>query len=166
MKEWFVVNTKPRNDDRAAKNLSVGNIEILAPKLRLKKYKDGRVRQVTEPLFPNYIFARFDPIHEYHLVKYTRGVNTVVKFNGVIAPLKSEVVDFIRSRLVNGVATIEERSFSNGEKVFIKDGPFKGLNAVFEKELPGHERVAILLNDVNYYARMQVDKNLLESAGT
>jgi len=163
MKQWFVVNTKPKNEERATNNLLHGGIEVLFPKLKLRKYRDGKFVEVIEAMFPSYIFVRFDPIDEFHMIKYTRGVKTIVNFGGKIIPLEDGLIDFIRSRLEDGIGTIKKRGLHRGEKVMIKDGPFKGLSGIFEKELSGEERVAILLDGVNYYAKMTIDRDLLVS---
>jgi transcriptional antiterminator RfaH len=163
MKRWYVVNTKPRNEDRAATNLLNGGIEVLAPKMKLRKYKDGKFIQVIEPMFPSYIFVRFHPIDEFRMVKYARGVKTIVNFGGQIVPLQDEMIEFIKTRLENGVASIQKPSISKGEKILIKDGPFKGFSGIFDSELDGKERVAVLLDGVNYCAKMEIDRDLIVS---
>jgi transcriptional antiterminator RfaH len=164
--QWFVVNTKPKNEERAAGNLLAGSIEALAPRLMVKRYKSGKTTNMIEPMFPGYVFVKFDPIQQYHLVKYTRGVRTIVNFSGKIIPLQEEIIEFIKARLVNGVATVEPHGFKKGERVEIKEGPFKGFSGIFERDLPGDERVAILLDGVNYYARMEIDRGLISESGT
>lgn len=133
MKKWFVVNTKPKNEDRAAFNLLSGGIESLAPKLKLKKYKSDRFIYVIEPMFPGYIFAKFDPIEEFRIVKYTRGVKTIVYFGERIAPIHEELIEFIKSKLENGIATIQKKPLAKGNKIVIKDGLLKDLQA-YSKE--------------------------------
>ncbi len=164
MKFWFVVNTKPKNEDRAASNLTEGGIEVLAPKIKLKKYKNGRLVEVVEQMFPNYIFVKFHPVDEFRLVKYTRGVKTIVHFGNRIVPVQDEIIEFIKSRLVDGVAVLQKPKFKKGEKVLIKDGPFKGLSGIFEKEMEGRERVTILLDSVQFAASMEIDIDLVASA--
>jgi transcriptional antiterminator RfaH len=161
MKRWYVVNTKPRNEERAANNLINGGIEVLAPRLKLRKYKDGKFIQVVEPMFPSYIFVRFHPVDEFRMVKYARGVKTIVHFGGQIVPLQDEMIEFIKTRLDDGVAAIQKPSISKGDKILIKDGPFKGFSGIFESELDGKERVAILLDGVNYCAKMEIDRDLI-----
>lgn len=164
MKFWFVVNTKPKNEDRAASNLTEGGIEVLAPKIKLKKYKNDRLVEVVEQMFPNYIFVKFQPVEEFRLVKYTRGVKTIVHFGNRIVPVQDEIIEFIKSRLVDGVAVLQKPKFKKGEKVLIKDGPFKGLSGIFEKEMEGRERVTILLDSVQFAASMEIDIDLVASA--
>lgn len=89
-------------------NLVNGGIEVLAPRLRVEKYREGKFVQVIEPMFPGYIFVRFHPIDEFRMVKYARGVKTIVHFGGTISPLQDEMIDFIRARLEDGVASIEK----------------------------------------------------------
>lgn len=164
MKNWYVVTTKPRNEERAAVNLLAGNIEALAPKIKLRKYKDGKFVQIVEPMFPGYIFVKFHPVDEFRLVKYTRGIRAIVNFNGRIIPLQENLIEFIKSNLENGVATVQKKEFKKGEKIVIQEGPFKGFSGIFEKELDGRERVAILLDGVDYCARMEIDRALVASS--
>jgi len=161
MKRWYVVATKPRNEDRAAMNLLNGGIEVLAPRLKLRKFKDGKFVEVIEPMFPGYIFVRFHPVDEFRMVKYARGVKTIVHFGGKIVPLQDDMIELIRTRLENGVASIQKQKIDKGEKILIKDGPFKGFSGIFESELDGKERVAILLEGVNYCAKMEIDRDLV-----
>lgn len=164
MRKWYVINTKPKNEDRAASNLISGGIETLAPKLKLKKYRNNRFVTVIEPMFPGYIFARFDPVDEFRLVKYARGVKTIVHFGERIVPIHEDLIEFIKSRLENGIATIQKRPLFKGDKIVIKDGPFKGLTGIFEREMDGKERVTILLDAVQFAARMEIDRELIEKA--
>ena len=161
MKQWFVVNTKPKNENRATHNLEGGAFDVLNPKLKLRKYKEGHFVEVIEPLFPNYIFVRFHPIDDFHMVKYTRGVTRIVIFGGKLVPLQDEFIEFIKGKLTDGMAHIEKKQFKKGEKVFIKDGPFKGLGGVFERELEGEQRAMILLEGISFYAKMVIDSDLI-----
>jgi transcriptional antiterminator RfaH len=161
MKRWFVVNTKPKNEDRAAGNLSSGGIEVLAPKLKLRRYKDGKFIYVIEQMFPGYIFAKFHPIDDFHLIKYTRGVKTIVHFGSRIVPVQDEMIEFIRYKLEDGVAMLEKKPFKKGAKILVKDGPFKGISGIFEKELEGKDRVMVLLDSVKYSATVEIDGDLI-----
>jgi transcriptional antiterminator RfaH len=161
MVQWFVVSTKPKNEERASANLAYGGFEVFAPKLKLRKYREGRFVPVVEFMFPNYIFVRFDPVDDYHLIKYTRGVRSVIHFGDKITPLPDDFIAFIKDRTKDGVAEITKRSFEKGERIMVQEGPFKGLSGIFEKELDGKERVAILLEGISYSARMEIDRDLI-----
>ncbi len=163
MKRWFVVSTKPKNEDRAASNLLSGGIEVLAPKLKVRKYKDRKFIHIIEQMFPGYIFVKFHPVDDFHLVKYTRGVKTIVHFGSKIVPVHDEMIEYIRSRLENNIATIERKQFTKGEKVLVKDGIFKGISGIFEKELTAKDRVMVLLDSVNFSGTVEIDADLIEN---
>jgi len=162
VKGWFVVQTKPRNEDRAAVNLSHGGYEVINGKIRVKKRTNGFQKYVVEPLFPSYIFVFFDFERDYHIIKYTRGVRKVVQFGGRPIPVPSWTIEDIRRRLRNGVVEIEKPTPKRGDRVFVIDGPFKGLEAVFLEALNGGERVRILIEHLSYCARLVVGRDMLE----
>ena len=164
MKRWYVVCTKAKNEQRAANNLDGGKIEVLAPKIKFKKYKEGKFVHVVEPMFPGYIFVKFHPVEEYRLVKYTRGIRTIVNFNGRSSLFRRNDRVYQEQTRGRDVATIQKKEFKKGEKIIIQEGPFKGFSGIFEKQLDGKERVAILLDGVGYCARMEIDRELVASA--
>lgn len=162
MKGWFVVQTRPRNEDRASLNLSVAGFEVLNPKMRARKVRGTVARIVLEPLFPSYIFVLFDLESHLRLIRYTRGVRRVVEFGSHPVPLPFETVEAIKARLRNGIFELGEAKLSRGERVRVIDGPFRGLEAVFLEELRGQERVRILLDCLSYYATVVVPRHMVE----
>lgn len=158
MMEWFLAYTKPKHEDSVEYRLKGAGFEVLNPKLRERKLYRRKITDVQSPLFPCYVFIRFDRLNDYHLIKYTRGIKWVLCNENGPASIKNEIIDSIQARLENGSITIKN-GFEPGEKVVIKGGPFEGFNAVFEKEMKGSERVSILLKAIN--VRVVVDSSLL-----
>ncbi len=163
MKNWYLVYTKPRSEDRVAQRFTDAAIEVLNPKLKERRYVRGRLQDVISPLFPCYIFVRFDFQGEYRIVKYTRGVRRIVGTDYAPTVLPQEMIDSIRCRMDGGLVKIIPSRFKTGEEVRIKYGPLEGLDAVFEKELKGIERVSILLKTIN--AHVIVDSASLARIG-
>lgn len=157
-RRWYVVNTKPKNEDRAAVNLESGQFEVFNPKLKVRKFREGKYVPFIEPMFPGYIFVKFDFQNDFHTIKYTRGIKTIVHFGNKVVPINDELITFIGANLVSGVGEIKKKAIQKGERVLVREGPFKGLSGIFEKELDGRERVAILLEGMNFAARMEIDK--------
>lgn len=163
MTNWYIVYTKPRSEDIVSQKFGDCGFEVLNPKFRERKYFRRRLQEVTTHLFPCYIFVRFDLMRDYRLVKYTRGVRRVVGTENIPTAVPNDIIDSIRCRMEDGVVSVSPRRFEQGEEVLIKAGAFEGLNAVFEKDLKGTERVSILLKTIN--ARVVVDSALLEKIG-
>ena len=50
---WYVVCTKSKNEERAAGNLAGGKIEVFAPKIKFKRYKEGKFVLLQSRCFPD-----------------------------------------------------------------------------------------------------------------
>lgn len=152
MAEWYVVHTHPRQEDRAIRNLLLWGIELLPLWVRAPR-NVGRF----EPLFPGYVFAKFDIPCMLRNVRFTRGVHSVVSFGGKPAPVHDDIIAICRSRIgQDGYVQITPK-FQVNEPVVIQSGPFKGMTAVFEKEMPGRQRVSVLLRALSWQARVELD---------
>ena len=168
---WYVVHTQPQQEERAGFNLRSWGIETLTPKVRVNKYNQftNKLTRVPKHMFPTYIFGRFRFNAEYHRVRFTRGVHSVVTFTGTPALVEDEIIDLIRSRIgPDGfVNTLEElENLEAGDQVIIKEGRFKGFCGVFDREIQDSERVRILLDTVSFQAHVVVDRELVHKFST
>ncbi len=156
MKNWYVINTKPKKEFQVEKLFTEGGIEIYNPKY----LHDDRIK----PFFPGYEFISFDYPDQYRLVKYTRGVKKVVGVREIPVPIPGEVIQEIKSREVNGLIEIDKYGERPevGDEIEVVEGPLKGLRGVFKKELTAKERVLILLNYVTYQAQLIIEKEKLK----
>lgn len=159
---WFLVYTKPRWEDRVSFRLLNAGFDVLNPKIKEKKFIRRKLQDTISPLFPCYIFVRFESPNDLKLIKYTRGVRNIVGSEGTPTPLPMNIIHEIRERMVAGYITVASRTFDPGDELMIKAGPFEGFTAVFVRELKGTERVSILLNALN--ARVIVHSSVLEPA--
>jgi transcriptional antiterminator RfaH len=159
---WYAIYTKPGREDSVAFLLKNIGINVLNPKLKSKKYKKNKLIEAVETLFPCYLFAEFDRERYAHLITYTRGVRYIV---GKKDPIKvhEEVIDTIKEGMEeNGIIVIRPLEFKRGNRVLIKDGPFKDFHGIFEREIKGPERVMIFLSTLNY--RLELDGCFLSAA--
>lgn len=154
---WYALFTRPRQEDRAASNLKVRGIPVLAPKL-----KPRRGSKHCHPLFPNYIFACFNAKSTLHKIRFTRGVSYVVGFGGKPAEIADEIIDEICSRMDSKGIVTGMKVMQPGAPVVIQAGPWRDFQGVFEQEFSGPERVRILLTTVAYTLRIEVSKSVIK----
>ena len=146
---WYLLYTKPKREDFVSESLHRINIEVYNPKRSNSKKKANGVRgDFFAPLFPCYVFVRFDVQKFFHMIKYTRGVKKIVGFDGSPSPVPEEIITSIRSRESEGVVDMAS-SFNEGDMVVINNGLFRDFTGVFQKELSDKERVLILLNTLS-----------------
>ena len=163
---WYVVHTHPKQEDRTGSNLRTCGIETITPKLRVDKYNEfsGKVSHIPKPMFPSYIFSRFNYDQVFHRVKYTRGVHSLVSFNNRPALVDDEIVQLLQSQIAEDgfVKTLDK--LEPGDEVIIKHGRFQNFCGVFEGGISDSDRVRILLNAVSYQAHVVVDRALVARA--
>ena len=144
---WYVVHTRPKQEDRTGTNLRTWGIETITPKLRVNKFNEftGKLTQIVKPLFPRYIFSRFRYNELYHRVRYTRGVHSLVCFDNRPIPVDDEIIELVRLQIGGDgfVKTCDE--LKPGDEVVINNGRFQNFCGVFERRMPDSDRVRILL---------------------
>jgi len=158
---WYAIYTKAGREDSVTALLENAGIEVLNTKLRSRKFRHARLAEVTEPLFPCYIFADFEREKHAHMITYTRGVKYIVgKHSPIVC---DDVVGTIKDNLQPGnIIVVNPPKFCEGNKVIIKDGPFRNLVGLFQREIRGPERVMILLETIQ--CRLEIDGCLLAVA--
>jgi transcriptional antiterminator RfaH len=136
-------------------------VEVFAPKIREFTVSpfSGVKTFITKPLFPRYIFARFAVNDLLHKVCFTRGVNNVVQFGNVPAPVDETIISLLKSRIDKDGFIKTSEDLKSGDMVVIDDGPLKNFTGIFERELPDHERISILLTTVSYQSRILLDRD-------
>jgi transcriptional antiterminator RfaH len=162
---WFAVHTKPHREDAAAFNIARLDLEVFLPKVKQERVICGIPREVIKPLFPGYLFARFCPATYLHLIRYARGVLRVVSCGDVPLPVDEAIIGEIRSRIgPDGYVRLEDRSLRPGDRVLVREGPLRGLKGIFERELDDRERVILLLEAIEYQARVVIERRCLSLA--
>jgi transcriptional antiterminator RfaH len=95
----------------------------------------GDLIKIETPLFPGYLFARFDPGVDLETVKHARGVSQVVGPGSRPLAVGDEVIDTLRRACQNSalVSPVEYVPFRQGERVTIARGPFAGLSGIVDR---------------------------------
>ena len=155
MRNWHLIYTKPKNEDFVENRLQSAGFEVLNAKLKQRRYLRRKLQDVISPLFPCYLFAKFDSLNDYRMIKSTRGIKKIVGGEWVPTIIPDEIISSVWQREEQGVITVMPPSFEPGEEVLVKDGPFRDFEAVFQREIKGIDRVCILLKAIN--ARLVVD---------
>jgi transcriptional antiterminator RfaH len=154
--DWYLVHTQPRHEVTAEQSLVRLGVETFLPRLRQERVIRRRRQTVTGPLFPGYLFARFDFDTRWRAVNFAHGVSRIVVFGETPAVVADEIVTGIQDRMEDG-AVVVRRRFHPGDKVRVGWGPLEGLEAIFEREMTDQQRVVLLLDSLSFRARVVVD---------
>ncbi len=159
---WFCIRTQPKRETVAALTLEKEfGFEVFSPKLRIKKSTLTGTLWISEPLFPSYIFAKFDFFLHKRAVSYAHGVSGIVHFGNYYPRIPEQTIEELR-RLVGPeqVYTIADE-FCEGDTLLVGDGPFKGLEVVVLKPMPGSKRVMVLMEFLGRQTMVEMEKSSL-----
>ena len=145
---WYILQTKPANEERVRQHCLLADIEVFLP--RVKRLFRGR-RRPTErltPLFPSYLFIYADlrDGDMYHNLRFTRGVRKVLGVGRTPLPVDTAIVDVIRERIDKNEILLEQVRYQKGEKNRVLQGPLADLVGVLEKPVAPEGRVRVLLH--------------------
>ena len=162
MEKWYVIQTKPKEEDKAVSYLSTKGVEILAPMLENFTARNGKISKELKHLFPGYIFGNFDLEQNYPLVRWAKGVKKILGFGGYPTPVSKEVVEIIKMRTdCNGIVKIAKH-FQPNDVVRITSGPMKDLLGIFERWVSDSERVRVLLSLIGYQPAVEMHYSMIE----
>lgn len=156
MDSWYLIYSKSRQEQRAQQNLANQGFESFAPQITVKKIRAGKTVQLTEPLFPRYIFLKCPQTPNLSTIRSTRGVDGLVRFGDMLATVPSSLVDCLvkNQRLLQ--QQMPAQPFQPGDKLEILNGPFANLNAVFQ-QTDGEQRSIILLNFLGQQLQLSLE---------
>jgi transcriptional antiterminator RfaH len=149
---WYAVRCKARQEHIAVMNIDRAGIATFLPQITESKSIRQKVVWSLSPLFPGYLFAKFNAATDYRTVKYSRGVHGIVSFGISPAVIDEE----IKIRL-NGGLTDANNHLMNGQLVRIQSGPLHGMEAIFERRIPPHQRAVLLLRTISFRAKLVMD---------
>jgi transcription elongation factor/antiterminator RfaH len=161
---WYVVKTQPKQEVRAECNLRVWGLNTFLPKV-IERYTNpftGISSNVIRPLFPQYLFAQFEVCYSLRRVCFTRGVHSVVNFGNGPTSIDDEIIELIQLRVgEDGLVKLDEE-LNEGDPVTINSGPLQQLSGIFQHDIKGTDRVAILLTAISFQGRVIIERDLVQ----
>jgi len=162
MNLWYVIQTKPNREEQVHSFLSLKGVEMFDPLMETVRLRNGMELKKLKPLFPTYLFGKFDAEEYYPLVRWARGVKGILSFGGYPTPVSEVVVELIRQRTDKNGIVRRTLSLIPNETIRIKSGPLKDLLGIFERWISDRERVRVLLNVIGYQPTVELHYSMIE----
>ena len=163
MKSWYLIHSKPREEELAKEHLERQSYQVYLPKIFGRKRQSGRTIRVIQPMFPRYLFINLsDETDDWGPIRSTIGVSTLVRFGMEPAKVPENLIIKLKeSENTSGYHELPEKTLSIGDEVIIAEGPFEGYVAtLFSKN--SDERVVVLLKIAENYLKLQLKQSLIE----
>jgi len=151
---WYLVKTKPRMEEMAEMNLTNQNIKYFLPRFTCGR-REGKV------IFPGYIFIKPKTGNTYQAIRSTKGVSDFVRFEMSFANASDDTIDELKTVIDVMNDRMDQTSpYQKGEEVFIKSGPFKDFNGIFEK-YDADQSVIVLINFLRHQQRVKIKTEMI-----
>ena len=141
---WCVVKSRPNKELMAKSHLIDQGHNVFLPYREITVRHSRRVSLRQKPLFPGYLFVRFD-INKLRAVSSTRGVSHVIT-NADHTPIgvRADIMEELFVRCDSDGGLLPPSQFKVGDTIRIVNGSFNGVMAQIE-QAPDETKVLVFL---------------------
>jgi transcription antitermination factor NusG len=157
--QWLVLHVKSRQEKALAKDLATLDTSHYLPLVRQVRYYGKRKFQVSEPLFPGYLFLNGTIGQAYEAANRTDRVVGVLRVANQ-ALLEWELNN-IRAALAAGVGLLPHPTLKKGTRVEVRSGPLRGLQGLVEEHLKS-DRLVLQVAMLGRATSLEIEPSLLE----
>ena len=137
---WFALQVRGRQEFNISENLGSNGYEWFLPLYKSSKRWSDRIKQVDSPLFPGYVFCRFNPLDRLPILKIP-GVIQIVGFNRQLVAVDEDEIRAIQALVASGIPNRPCPYLEVGDKVRIESGPLRGLEGLLVEFQGNHQLV-------------------------
>jgi len=160
---WYALRVRSNFEQKSGELLRQRGFEEFSPTYRRRSYWSARVKWVDRPLFPGYVFCRFDA-QNWLPVLQTPGVVQAISFGGKPVPVDDGEIASLRILVCSSVPLFPRAFLHVGQKVRIKRGPLAGLEGIVE-EFGKNCRIVVSVTLLQRSVSAEVDAEWLTGIG-
>lgn len=138
---WFALQTKLRYEGFVAKHLQGRGFEPFLPVYTCRRHWSDRVKELEQPLFPGYLFCRFDPAKRLPILT-TPGLLQVVGTGKTPTPVDEQEIAVVQKIIQTGLPRQPWPFLKAGQTVRINFGPLAGLEGLV-LSFKGRDRLVV-----------------------
>ena len=162
---WVALQVKPNHERAAAEHLAMRDCEYYLPLLCGRRQWSDRVKQVESPLFPGYLFCRYEPKRRAAILS-TFGVLRILGYGRDPALVSTEELEAIQ-RLTSSGLTYERSHYLHvGHRVRVRFGPLAGLEGLITGHKKGRVQFAVSVTLLHRSVTVDIDRTWLDSCET
>ncbi len=158
---WFALQVRARHEVAVADHLRGKGYEWFLPQYKCRKRWSDRVKIADAPLFPGYLFCRFNPLNRLPILK-TPGVVQVVGCNGLPIPVDENEIKAIQILVASGVSNQPWPFLALGDRIRIESGPLRELEGILVK-FKGDNRLVLSVTLLQRSVAVEIDSAFVTS---
>jgi len=156
---WYALQVRSRKEGYVASQIQGQGYECLLPTYKsIRKWSD-RVKEVEQPLFPGYLFCRFD-FQNRRPVITTPGVLQIVGYGRTAISVSDEEIQSLQLAVSSGMAKQPWPYLEVGQRVRVNYGTLSGLEGILIN-VKGNHRVVLSVTLLQRSVAMEVETSWL-----
>jgi len=160
---WYALQVRTRWEASTSVLLSGKGYETLLPTYNTKKNWSGKLREVNAPLFPGYVFCRFN-VQNRLPVLVTPGVISVVGRGRVPLPVEDAEIAAIQTLVSSGFFATPWPYLEVGQKVRIERNALQGLEGILVN-FKGNHRIVLSVSLLRRSIALEIDRSCVRPVG-
>ncbi|HYM08915.1 MAG TPA: UpxY family transcription antiterminator [Terriglobales bacterium] len=126
---WYALHVRSRHEKSVSAQLQAKQFDVFLPLYPARHRWADRWKMLSLPLFPGYVFCRFDASAQSGVLA-TSGVIDVVRVGAQAAPVETSEIEAIHRVVNSPVLTEPYPTLVTGERVMLTRGPLSGLTGI------------------------------------
>jgi len=152
---WYALQCWVRKEGMVASRLEGQGFECFLPKYKSIREWSDRRKEVEQPLFPGYLFCRFE-YSQRRPVVVTPGVLQVVGCSRTPVPVENREIEALQLAVASQVQSQPWPYLEIGERVRIHTGRLAGLEGILVN-FKGNHRVVLSVSLLQRSVALEVD---------
>jgi transcription antitermination factor NusG len=157
---WYALHVRTRFEKVVARNLRGKGYQEFLPLYRRTNRWSDRVKEIELPLFPGYVFCRFNPLDRLPILTVP-GVNAIVGIGKNLLPVEESELNAIRNVLKSGTFCEPWPFLEVGQRVRVEYGPLAGTEGLVMM-VKNTYRLVISVNMLQRSVAVEIDRDCLQ----
>src|ERR1017187_3774929 len=159
---WWAIYTRHQHEKLAADSLAYRGFEVFLPVYSCLRRWSDRVKELSLPLFPGYLFLRRGLGPQLPILT-TPGVSGLVGFAGEPAVVSDAEIESVRQVLAKGVHVEPHPFLKCGDWVRVNGGPLEGMEGILVRN-KSQFRLVLCVDLVQKSVAVEVDAWMVDPA--
>jgi transcription antitermination factor NusG len=160
---WYALHVKPRFEKYVTGQLSGKGYETFMPSYVSKRKWSDRVKPLVIPLFPGYVFCRFN-VNTRLPILVTPGVMAVVGVGKAPVAINDSEIVAIQRVIDSGLPTQRWPYLNCGEMVRVEAGSLEGLSGIVVR-MKGTDRLIVSVSLLMRSVSVEIDRKFVKPMG-
>jgi transcription antitermination factor NusG len=159
---WYALQVRSRKESYVASQILGQGYECMLPTYKSVRQWSDRVKEIEQPLFPGYLFCRFDFQNRRPVVS-TPGVLQIVGYGRTAIPVSDEEIQALQLAVSSGMPKQPWPYLEVGQRVRVVYGTLTGLEGILVN-VKGNHRVVLSVTLLQRSVAMEVESSWLSPA--